>query len=588
MGGFFKTISYCFRNYFRHVQDDRRRFLLMLFLVLGVVASNTAMIWYVGVPFGQIQQGHFSAVGTTILVLVAIAVVNQLFHFSSLTLVNWLGLRYVGRLRKAVIQQLMWLEYPRAEQWSKGDLLARTSNDVDRVQSLIVEMPSYLVSHLLTLVFYVGALLWIDIDLALWAALCIPFFIVHQLLFNYPKRRASETFFRRNGRLLAFEEQVLSFLRGISTNNAQGRMAQRHGEVFDQARRAAMRMRWLDNGFNASLSLIIFLCGFYIVYSGVQRVEQGVMGLGQLVSFILYLGYISVPIRGLTQIPMQAQESFAAVQRLDQLFTTLPLVARLESPNQSKLLTTGDICFDQVHFSYPNGKSIFNGLDLNIHAGETVALVGPSGCGKSTLSQLLLRFFEPNAGRITIAQQDLRTIDPSIVRHSIAMVWQEPFLLDATVRENLLLTSEMASDADIWRALELAHAKTFVLALPQGLDTPLGSGGVTLSTGQRQRLAIAQAFLRDTPILVLDEASSALDSESEQHIVNALAQLRRGRTTLMIAHRYSSIRGADRVVYFCGDGKVVTGNHEQLLERQDGYREAVNWQTLPVVDSTLE
>jgi ABC-type multidrug transport system fused ATPase/permease subunit len=208
-----------------------------------------------------------------------------------------------------------------------------------------------------------------------------------------------------------------------------------------------------------------------------------------------------------------------------------------------------------------------------------VALVGPSGSGKSTFANLLLRFHDPQQGQITVDGVDIKSVTLKSLRHNIAIVWQEPFFINDTIRENLRLAKENASEQQMIDACKASFAWEYIEKLDAGLDTTIGTAGVSLSVGQFQRLAIAQAFLRDAPILVLDEASSALDSRSEQMLLEALARLRKNRTTLIIAHRYSSIRSADRVLYFNGDGTVTSGSHEELLARHDGYQQAVQWQT---------
>ena len=239
----------------------------------------------------------------------------------------------------------------------------------------------------------------------------------------------------------------------------------------------------------------------------------------------------------------------------------------------------GQIEIDDVSFAYPQGSSILHNANLTISEGETVALVGPSGSGKSTLATLLLRFYDPQKGRILIDGQDLREVNIASIREHVAVVWQESFILNDTIQANLQMAKPDASEKELRAACQRSYAWEYIENLPDGLQTVLGAGGTELSGGQKQRLAIAQAFLRDAPILILDEASSALDSHSEQVIVQALDALREKRTTLLIAHRHSSIRSADRVVYFESDGSLTAGRHDELVAQHTQYREAVEWQT---------
>jgi len=213
-----------------------------------------------------------------------------------------------------------------------------------------------------------------------------------------------------------------------------------------------------------------------------------------------------------------------------------------------------------------------------IHAGESVALVGPSGTGKSTSAALLLRFYDPQEGSVSIDDIDIKTVSQTSLRNQISIVWQEPFFINGSIKENLLLARSDASDEQMINACKSSFSWDFVKDLEDGLDTIIGANGINLSVGQMQRLAIAQAFLRDTPILILDEASSSLDSHSEKMIVEALQSLRKNRTTLIIAHRYSSIRTANRILYFHGTGTVTSGTHEELMRDNADYKDAVNWQ----------
>ena len=508
----------------------------------------------------------------------AVVVINQGFHMGSALLADWLGLRFVGRLRQAVITHLFNVSAPAVSHLHRGDTLARLSHDVDKVQAMVLELPFHLLSHLLTLLFYCTMLFWIDWQLALLALAFVPLFYLHQRLFGPFKRRAAERFYHENGELLTFEEQALANLRGISSVSAEERMGKRHQSVFEKARRWAMKMRWLDQSFEVILSSLIYLCGIVIVFVGIDRIQDADLGVGALVSFLIYLGYLSVPVRGFAQAPMQWQGDMGAAQRVLELLALepwtrdLPCAKPLQQP-------TGAIRFDRVRFTYPEGEeAVLKEISLAIEPGETIALVGPSGGGKSTLARLLMRFYDPQAGAIYLDDTDLRNITLASLRQHCYVVWQDAFIVNDTIRANLLLARPEATEAQLLAACKASGAWSFIESLAEGIDTPIGAGGVELSGGQYQRLSIAQALLRDPAILILDEATSALDSHLEQKVNDEMARLRAGRTTLIIAHRYSSIRNADRVVYFNGDGSISIGQHEELLKSHEGYRQAVSWQ----------
>lgn len=293
----------------------------------------------------------------------------------------------------------------------------------------------------------------------------------------------------------------------------------------------------------------------------------------------MYVRFLTLPVLNIASIPIQLQANRASADRVISVMRMQPAVQDQE--NKTELwVKNGAIAFHDVSFTYPGSTApIFENLSMNIHAGESVALVGPSGSGKSTLASLLLRFFDPQQGYIAIDDVDIKTVSLVSLRNQISIVWQEPFLINGTIRDNLLLASPGATEDQMIKACQSGFAWEFVEKLEQGIDTVIGTKGSSLSVGQKQRLAIAQAFARNTPILILDEASSALDSHSEQKLVEAINLLRKNRTTLIIAHRFSSIRSADRILYFNHNGTITSGTHDELMLTIADYNEAVNWQT---------
>ena len=567
-----------YRRFVPYARPDRAYFLLDVVSIVVAVITNTAMIWLMGQPLSLIQQGQYGALAGVLGIFATVLLVNQAAQLGGGWLTNWLTVSFIRRSRNAVMARVLALSFPVLGQFSRGDLLARLSNDVDRISSILVFSRLMLVSHVLTLALYIFMLFWIDVQLALLALMTLPLFILHQRLFSARKRKAAEGFLRTNGELLAFEEQSLANLRGISGNTAEQQVTARHDAVFENAGRWLVRERGLDVGFTISFTVLIYLVGLLVVLFGVQGVRDGDIAVGLLVSFLLYLGYLTVPVRGMAEIIFQYLGNVPAAERILSVLDAAGSVEHDASAPDLKL-SEGRIAFEQVSFAYPDGPPILRAADVVIEGGETVALVGPSGSGKSTFATLLLRFYDPQQGRILVDGQDLRTVNLASVRHNMAVVWQEGFVVNDTVRNNLLLARPEATEAQLQTACQRSHAWEFIAALPQGLDTQLGAGGMELSGGQKQRLAIAQAFLRDTPILILDEASSALDSHAEQAIVQALNELRAQRTTLLIAHRYSSLRSADRVIYFEGDGSLTVGKHEVLVAQHPDYRNAVEWQT---------
>lgn len=573
-----QSLRQSYQRFAEFARPDRRTFWLNVLAIVVAVITNTMMIWLMGQPISLAQTGEYDALLGVLLVFAIVLIINQASQLAGGMLGDWLALRFVGRVRNALMSKIFLLSFPVAGNMSRGDLLARLSNDVSRVSDIWILARLMLVSHLLTLCLYIFMLFWIDTRLALVAMATLPLFLFHQRIFSRRNRRASEGLLRTNGELLACEEQGLANLRGTSSNNAESRMSGLHRTMFDRAFVWALRERRLEVGFDVSFTLLIYLVGLLVVLFGVQDVSDGSMLVGQLVSFLLYLGYITVPVRGLADLGFELAGNQPAAERINEIFDAQANVQDVSGAKDLHV-PNGGIVLDAVSFAYEKNMPVLEKASVSVEPGETVALVGPSGSGKSTLAALLLRFYDPQQGRILIDGQDLREVTLRSVRRQVSVVWQDPFLINETVRANLLMARDDASDKQLEEACRRSHCWAFIGELSQGLDTQLGAGGVELSGGQRQRLAIAQAFLRDAPILILDEASSALDSQSEQAIVRDLDALRANRTTLVIAHRYSSIRSASRVIYFEGNGSLSVGSHENLMAEHAAYRDAVEWQT---------
>ena len=579
--GFKDSLVFMWKAYNRfrsHLNPVFGLYLLNALTIILAVASNTVMIWLIGKPFTLMHEGNYDAVYQVLFLIVLVIVFNQVNQIGGAHLSRWINLRFAGRIRNALFNRVLSMAYPAANRYTKGDIMTRLSADVDTICSLIIDLPLGLLSHTLTFGIYISVMFWIDTRMAAIAVCITPAFLLHQRYFGPRAQQLAAKAIKKHAALTSFEEQNLGNLRGINTNVAESIVSRLHKATYGSARHWYWKEGRLEIWFGQTFTIITFLAGLTIILLGIDAVRTDVIEIGLLISFLLYLGYLSVPVSGFTNIAISIRSAVPSVNRYVSLYDEDGVTQDKENAPELSI-TQGNISISNLSFRYPDGANIFNGANLEIKAGQTVALVGPSGVGKSTLALLLLRFYDPDEGSISIDGIDIKDVSQGSLRNNMAVVWQEPFLINDTIRANLNLVKDGATEAEMIAACKTAYAWEFIESLADGLDTRLGSQGIELSAGQKQRLAISQAFLRNAPILILDEATSALDSHAEKMLVEAIDKLRAGRTTLMIAHRYSSIRSADRIIYFDRAGTVTMSTHEELLERQADYRNAVEWQT---------
>lgn len=562
------------RRFLPHLWPDKRRLVLNAFVVAGVTGIGAVLIGMVGHGFDLLNARQFAKLPWYLGITLCLVLVLQTLRYLNFYLYEWMEQRVIYAIRRALYAHLLLLSTPFRQQLAAGDLLSRLAQDISRVSQLLVLVPANALAYVLNCLLYIVIMFYIDYRMTLVALAFLPLFVWQQRYFSRKTRVTSQAFLDYQGRMSGFEAESLENLQGIVSFNVQPRMLRRFDELFGEFRRAAMRNLLFGNAFVVSFELLAALCAIALVTVGVFAIERNELTIGGLVNFLLYAGYLAPPLRGLSNLRVESQIRAVAAERVAEILDTPPLV---QDAHDARPLAQvrGQVTFSHVDFSYGNGVPVLRDFSLVARAGELIALVGPSGVGKSTLARLLLRFYDPQAGTISIDGRDIRTLTLSSLRHHIAVVWQEPFLIDDSVRANLLLAKPDASDAEIIAATHKAQAHAFVTQLPQGYDTTLGAGGGRLSTGQKQRLAIAQAFLKDAPILILDEATSALDAQSEALLRAALAEVRRNRTVFVIAHRYSTIADADRVVYLNGDGSVSSGTLEQLQRDHEPFRTAL-------------
>ena len=424
-----------------------------------------------------------------------------------------------------------------------------------------------------TLILITGILLWMNWSLALLALLTGPALLV--VAWRY-SRRSNPVLIDVQQRVGEVTEMAEESAVGIRVIKAFGRESDRTDRFGATARRAydrsmdAAHIRALYQplmGFLPVLGLAAIL-----IYGGLLTID-GSMTLGEFVAFYLYLTLLMAPFRSLGMLVGQAQRAIAGGTRIFELLDAEPDIVEAEHPLPMPA-GQGHVRFEDVAFAYtPDSPAVLRGIDLDVPAGRTIALIGPTGSGKTTLTQLIPRFYEATSGRVLIDGADVRDLRLDQLRAAVGMVSQDPFLFSTSVRENIAYGRPEATDDEVRAAARMAQAEGFIDALPEGFDTVVGERGLTLSGGQRQRLAIARAIITDPRILILDEATASVDASTEREIQTALATVMAGRTTLVIAHRLSTLSLADELVVLEGGEIVARGTHDELYDTSAVYRE---------------
>lgn len=557
-----------------------RRMLLLWLAALAV--SSTATLFFPVAIKELIDQGFTQGgeVDSRFLLLFAVAVVLALATAARFYFVSLLGERVIADLRTRLYSHLLSLDQTFFERTRSGELISRLSADAELLRSVVGSSMSIALRSGITVIGSAVMLFITSPRLGSLALVGIPLIVMPIALSGRRVRGAAKDSQDRVADANARAGETFNAMHTVQSYAREPFERDRFASAVVRSLGAARKRIRMQSLLTACVIILVFGGITAILWTGARDVIAGTMTPGTLLQFLLYAMIGAGSVGALTEVWSEVQRAGGGMERINELFSersSLPVPAH---PAQLPVPLTGAVSLENVRFHYPSrpDSAALENFSLHVAPGETVALVGPSGAGKSTVFQLLLRFHDPEAGRVLVDGLDLTTLDPAALREAIALVPQDPVIFGTTARENLRYGKLDANEAQIEAAARSAEAHDFLLALPDGYDSELGERGARLSGGQQQRLAIARALLKDAPILLLDEATSALDAQSERAVQQALERLMEGRTTLVIAHRLATVLKADRIIVMDQGRVVAQGTHAELVAQGGLYAELARLQ----------
>ncbi|WP_017152173.1 ABC transporter ATP-binding protein [Bacillus bingmayongensis] len=560
------------RKFLRLIQDTNPPRGILIFALVMSLFSTGASLFIPMLTKGLVDNFSISSINTIQIVgLVAFFVVQTIAAGLSIYFLNYIGQKIVAGIRERLWKKVLILPVSYYDQNRTGDTISRMTNDTGVVRTLISEHLSNLLTGGISIVGSLIVLFVLDWKMTVLLLTVIPLSVLILVPLGRMMYKISKTLQDETASFTSVLNQVLSEIRLVKSSNTESKEYENGNKGIQKLLQFGLKEGKVQALITPVMSFVLMALLVIIVGYGGMRVSSGALTTGELVAFILYLVQIVMPMSQLSMFFTQFQKAIGATERINTI-----LEYEVENHIDGVNVTNAkqSILIENVDFEYNEEEKVLQNIHFTIESGKVTAIVGPSGSGKTTLFSLLERFYEPTSGVVKLGKEPISTYSLQSWRRQIGYVSQDSPLIDGTIRDNICYGVEgNVSDEEIERVSAMAYVDAFIHDLPKGYDTEVGERGVKLSGGQRQRIAIARALLRDPQILMLDEATSSLDSKSESVVQKALNNLMKGRTTLVIAHRLSTVVDADKII-FIEKGKLTgSGSHDELLQSHDMYRE---------------